>query len=89
MTHDTIARSIKVFVHNSHGSCYAHSPDLPGLSVAAESLEALDARIIEGVQLLYKLNWDADVMCMVSRDPATELPVRSRAAHEFTLARAA
>lgn len=89
MTKDAIARSIKVFVSASHGYLYAHSPDLPGLSIAASNEAELEARVIEGVRILYKANWDADVVVMVSRDPATTKPVRDNSAQEYTLALAA
>lgn len=89
MTKDAIAKSIKVFLSGSHGGMYAHSPDLPGLSVWGNDENELEARVIEGVRALYKLNWDVDVTVFVSRDPADRQPVRAASYREFTLAQAA
>ncbi len=89
MTHDTIARSIKVLVRQSHGGMYAHSPELPGLSIWADDEGSLDAQVIEGIRLLYKLNWQVDVTVFLSADPATRAPVRTPNFNEYTLARAA
>jgi hypothetical protein len=47
---------VRLMVRPENGGFAAHSPDVFGLNLWAATMDALRARALEGIKLLYQLN---------------------------------
>jgi hypothetical protein len=71
MTANTVASYIKVILRPEMDGFYAHSADLPGLSVWGASQDQVQTRVKEAVRVLYRLNHGYDVSVRDAADPLT------------------
>ena len=74
MTSNTVASYIKVIVRPELDGFYAHSADLPGLSVWGSTKEEMQARVMQAVPVLYRLNNGYEVTVREAADPVTLKP---------------
>lgn len=88
MTTDVVA-IVRVTVKSDNGGYFAHSPDLFGLRIWANTKESLDDRIRKGIVLLYKLNHKQTVQVELARDHVTFMKQPVRAMNQFLVAQAA